>query len=259
MTVGRFCPVLPGDKWRFYLDIHRALCMINNMEFRFLFKSFFILIFTAASLSVSAQDSRTALDVFDRMAVKYNGMNDYEVNVRYETGNSVMTGVLYYKKPNLVRINFSRPANQVIVSNGKELTCYLPQTGVVFIQKLEKDGKALSQGVVSEEGLSFMKRNYKISYNETPEFVQIEGLPVPVMGLRLVWRYTKAGFREIILYIDQNFNILRFEGIDASQKSIVCTFSDYQYNIGIPDTRFDYTSPPTAYKQNNFLFDPDAK
>ena len=229
------------------------------MDFRCLFKSFTVFLFLAASFSVPAQDSRTALDVFDRLAVKYNGMNDYEVNVRYETGNSVMTGVLYYKKPNLVRINFSRPANQVIVSNGKELTCYLPQTGVVFIQKLEKDGKALSQGIVSEEGLSFMKRNYKISYNETPDFVQIEGLPVPVMGLRLVWRYTKAGFREIILYIDQNYNILRFEGIDASQKSIVCTFTDYQYNTGMPDTRFDYTSPPTAYKQNNFLFDPDAK
>lgn len=225
----------------------------------FLFKSLVVSIFIATSFSVSAQDSRTAMDVFDRLAAKYNGMNDYEVNVRYETENSSMSGVLFYKKPNLVRINFTRPANQVFVSNGKELTCYLPQTGVAFIQKLEKEGKSLSQGVVSEEGLSFMKRNYKISYHETPEFVQVEGVSVPVMGLRLVWRYTKAGFREIILYIDQNFNIMRFEGIDASQNSIVCTFSDYQYNSGIPDTRFEYTSPPTAYKQHNFLFDPDSK
>ena len=250
--------VCVGPKSRIRLDIRRALCMINTMGFRFFSKSFFVFVLMLCALSLQAQNSQTAMDVFDRIAAKYNGMTDYEVDIRYEVGNSSMSGILYYKKPDKVRINFSRPANQVIVSNGKELTCYLPQTGVTFVQKLERNGNPI--GVVAgEEGLSFMKKNYKISYNETPEFVQVEGLDVPVLGLRLVWRFTKAGFREIVLYVDQNFNILRFEGIDAAQNSIICTFSDYQYNTGIPDTRFDYTSPPTSYKQNNFLFDPTGE
>lgn len=228
------------------------------MVSHFLFKSFLGICFVLSTLSVSAQSSQTAMDVFDRVAMKYNGMSDYEVNVQYQVGGSTMAGVLYYKKPNWVRINFSRPATQVIVSNGKELTCYLPQTGIVFTQKLERNGKSIGQGLVSEEGLAFMRQNYKISYHQSPEFVQVDGLSVPVLGLRLVWRYTKAGFREIVLYVSQNFDILRFEGIDAAQRELVCTFSGYQYNVGIPETRFDYTSPPTAHKQHNFLFDPEG-
>ena len=102
------------------------------------------------------------MDVFDRVAAKYNGMTDYEVNVRYEVGNSSMTGVLYYKKPDKVRINFSRPSNQVIVSDGKELTCYLPQTGVTFVQKLERNGNPIA-AVNGEEGVSVVKKKYKIS------------------------------------------------------------------------------------------------
>lgn len=228
------------------------------MYSRVFFKLSMIIGFLLVANLGFSQGSQTAMDVFDRVAMKYNGMNDYEVNVHYQVSGSIMTGVLYYKKPNWVRINFSRPANQVVVSNGRELTCYLPQTGVVFTQKLEKNGKSIGQGLVSEEGLAFMRQNYKISYHHSPEFVQVEGLSESVLGLRLVWRYTKAGFREIILYINQNFDILRFEGLDAAQRKLVCDFSNYQYNVGIPETRFDYTSPPTAHKQHNFLFDPEG-
>jgi len=54
-------------------------------------------------------------------------VTDYQADVHITAGHQPMAGTLLFKSPSLLRIDFSQPADQVIVFDGKTLLVYLPQ------------------------------------------------------------------------------------------------------------------------------------
>ena len=81
-----------------------------------------------------------------------------------------MEGALSYKRPNLLRIDFTNPAGQVIVSDGSVLTVYYPRLEVIFEQKLCGIVATTNvAGLASRQGLDFLQSNYAIAYLEGPD------------------------------------------------------------------------------------------
>lgn len=170
-----------------------------------------------------------------------------------------MEGTLYYKTPNLLRIDFSAPAEQVLVTDGKKLTIYIPQYRVVMAQTLKRRSAAAIASMASRQGLILLKRNYSIAYLNSPNPVPLDDKSKEmVTKLRLTWKSSDEGFRELVLSVNADGIIRRIEGVTVGYQKIVFDFKNIRINENIPEGRFRYDPPASANVVENFLFDPES-
>lgn len=199
----------------------------------------------------------TANDYLNTVAAAYAEIADYEAKVTITKDKETMSGILYYKDPSLLRINFEQPEDQVLVVGKEKLVIHIPKYRVTMSQKLKK-GAGVSDGaaLAGSEGLKLLKRNYTVAYLESPDYVPLdEGSEELVINLKFVWRSSDEGFRQIILSVDQNNLIRRLIGVTSDYAEIRFDFADIKTNQNIPDTRFEYDSPASANTFENFLFE----
>jgi outer membrane lipoprotein-sorting protein len=205
---------------------------------------------------VCAQEILTAENYFDHVSARYGKIQDYTATISITQGETVMTGTLYYKNPNLLRIDFTEPEDQVLVTNGSELTIYIPRFEVILVQRLRRRSQAALASMASEQGLHLLKKNYGVAYLSGPELVPLEeGSEEQVRKLKLESRSTAEGFRQIVLAIGRTGLIRRITGVTIGYEEFMLDLTDIVANQNIPDTRFEYDSPPYANVYNDFLFE----
>jgi outer membrane lipoprotein-sorting protein len=122
-------------------------------------------------------------------------------------------------------------------------------------------GDQLSAGasIATHEGLVLLRRNYSVAYLESPNPVPLDreaGENEPVVKLKLDWRSTQEGIRQIEMSVNSDGYIRRFIGITPENDVIQFDFTNIIVNQNIPDTRFNYTLPASANTFENFLFEP---
>jgi len=184
----------------------------------------------------------------------YAQIRDMEANIEIRSGNSTMNGSVSYLTPSFLRIDFSRPADQVIVFNGEALTVYLPEFRAVLNQQLNQSRRASAAGMA--QGLTLLRRNFVPSFLTSPNPEPLDpGSSERVVKLRLTRRSVSEGFREITLSINPNTRMIRrIEGRTIAEAEVRFDFTNIRTNQGIPEARFVYDSPPSANMYNNFLF-----
>jgi len=211
------------------------------------------------STSLGGQEILTAEIFFDRISNTYGEVKDYIAQVTITVEKDVMEGTLYYKTPNLLRIDFSVPAEQVLVTDGKKLTIYIPQYRVVMAQTLKRRSAAAIASMASRQGLILLKRNYSIAYLNSPNPVPLDDKSKEmVTKLRLSWKSSDEGFRELVLSVNADGIIRRIEGVTVGYQKIVFDFKNIRINENIPEGRFRYDPPASANVVENFLFDPES-
>jgi outer membrane lipoprotein-sorting protein len=218
----------------------------------------FVCCFCAAFFPVSAQEIVTADRYLERVAENYAGVKDYEAAITILSGSTSMDGQISFLSPSFLRIDFTRPRDQVICFNGELLTVYLPEVPAVLNQSVSsgRPTPATGASIASAQGLSLLRRNYVPSFVSGPEPVPLdEGSGEQVVKLRLTRRVLSEGFREIVLSIDPaSLLIRRMEGRTIAEALVRFDFSNIRINLGIPEGRFIYDSPASANVYNNFLF-----
>jgi len=220
---------------------------------------FFIVVLPfLAVIPVISQEIITAERYLEMVSERYGSIKDYEASIVIRSGSSEMTGNLSYLSPSFLRIDFIRPADQVIVFNGELLTVYLPEYRAVLNQNITPSRRPASgASLASAQGLALLRRNYVPSFVTGPDPVILEGSPSgeEVVKLRLARRNISEGFREIILSINPaSRTIRRIEGRTIADSMVQFDFTNIRTNQGIPEMRFIYDSPASAYMYNNFLF-----
>ena len=206
-----------------------------------------------------AQDSGrivTANEFLNYVSAQYGSIDDYEAKVTITKGKENMNGILYYKTPSLLRINFDNPKEQVLVVDKEKLVIYIPKYRVIMQQKLKKKGGVSGAGMASREGLKILKQNYTVAYLDSPDFVPLDdGSDEMVKKLKFVWRTPDEGFRQLIMSVGEDNLIRRLICVTADYTEMQFDFTDIMTNEGIPDTRFEYDSPASANVFENFLFE----
>jgi len=219
----------------------------------FLFSLFFL------SISILfGQEIVTAGKYLEIVSETYSGIRDYEANLAIRSGNSEMTGTVSHLSPSFLRIDFTRPADQVIVFNGELLTIYLPEFRAVLNQTVNQTRRpgATGASLASSQGLSLLRRNYAPSFVTGPNPEPLDSnSKEQVVKLRLIRQSVSEGFREIILSINNDTKLIRrIEGRTISEGEVRFDFTNVKTNQGIPEQRFIYDSPASANMYNNFLF-----
>ncbi|MDR2432967.1 MAG: outer membrane lipoprotein carrier protein LolA [Treponema sp.] len=208
--------------------------------------------------TLSGQEIITAERYLETVAERYGAVKDYEANIVILSGGTEMTGNVSHLSPSFLRIDFVRPAEQVIVFNGELMTVYLPEYRVVLNQAITQTRRSSSSGasLASAQGLTLLRRNYVPSFVTGPAPSPLDaGSQERVVKLRLTRRSVSEGFREIILSIDPETQLIRrIEGQTIAESLVRFDFSNIRINQGIPEQRFIYDSPASANMRNNFLF-----
>ncbi len=222
------------------------------------FFSLSVVFLSTVFFQISAQDILTAARFFDSISEKYGSVDDYEARITISAGETVMEGILFYKNPNMLRIDFSEPEEQVISVNDNLLTLHIPDQNVIMQQKLQDHSDATLAVMASKQGLDLLKRGYSVAFLKGPDPVPLEdGSDELVRKLNLVWRQTDEGYRQIEMSVDNDGMIRRMKGLTVNYETFQFDFTQIRINQNIPEARFQYDPPPSAYVMNNFLFEPE--
>ena len=208
--------------------------------------------------AANAQEIITAERYLEMVSERYGGIRDYEARIAIRSGNTEMFGSLSHLAPSFLRIDFTKPMEQVIAFNGEMLTVYLPEYRATLNQSITPGRRSGASGaaLASAQGLTLLRRNYIPSFVTGPDPAPLEtGSDEMVVNLRLARRSVSEGFREIILSINPATRLIRrIAGRTIADAQVRFDFSDIKINQGIPEQRFLYDSPASANNYNNFLF-----
>ncbi|MFW5695572.1 MAG: LolA family protein [Alkalispirochaeta sp.] len=219
-----------------------------------------ILLLIALSISLHGQDIQTASAFFDELSNRYGEIEDYTADLTVTTEDTELSGTIEYRIPNLMRIDFEEPSGQVMVSDGEILQVYIPEHNVTLEQSLQRRTDADIATMANEQGLTLLRNNYSIAFLNTPAPVPLDEEDDSedaemVTKLRLNWRTTDQGFRQLNISVTDDFLIRRIVGINANYEEVQFDFENLRINEGIPETRFDYEAPSSANTFSNFLFE----
>jgi len=219
------------------------------------------LVLALAALPAAAQDILTADQFFAQVSDRYAQINDYEGRIAIQAGKETMSGVIAYRSPSFLRIDFLQPLDQVIVFDGTRLVVYIPNLRAVLQQTTADKPGAGGASLATREGLKMMKRNYGIAYETSPTPVPLEdGSAELVIRLVLSRKSVAEGFRTIKLSINPETKLIRrIDGQTLSNERFVFDFSGVKTNQNISESRFIYDSPASANVYNNFLFGSDKQ
>ncbi len=216
--------------------------------------SFIISMFLVMGTSVFAQNITTASAYFKSVSEYYGTLKDYEVDFEIKMDKQETAGVLSFKAPDLLRMDYTNPKEQVIVFNGELLTVYLPNSDAILQQQVQDNGSAVS--LSTPQGLALLSRYYTVAYETGQNAEPLEeGSDEMVIKFILSRKSTAEAFRYIKVAVTASSNLIRrIEAVTPKGEEFIFNFYDYKLNQGITDQRFIYDAPPSANNINNFLF-----
>ncbi|MBQ9908246.1 MAG: outer membrane lipoprotein carrier protein LolA, partial [Treponema sp.] len=162
---------------------------------------------------------------------------------------------LSYKYPNLLRIDFNNPEEQVICFNGDLLTIYLPGSAAILNQSVDNSNNN-GANLATAQGLSLLGRYYSPAYETGQEALPLEeGSEERVVNLILRRRNMSEAFASIKMSVSpETMLIRRIEATTPQNETFTFDFKNYKLNQNISDQRFIYDPPTSANNYNNFLF-----
>lgn len=202
-----------------------------------------------------AQGILTASSFFKSVSGNYATIKDYEADVEIKASKNTMSGHLSYKHPNLLRIDFTNPEEQVICFNGDLLTIYLPGSAAILNQTVDNSNNN-GANLATAQGLSLLGRYYSPAYEKGQEPIPLdEGSDEMVVSLILRRRNMSEAFSTIKMSVTPNTMLIRrIEATTPQGETFAFDFKNYKLNAGISDQRFIYDAPTSANNYNNFLF-----
>ena len=204
----------------------------------------------------------TAKRYFSRVSERYVSIEDYTAELTITRGQGEdavqQKAQVWYKSPNLLRLEFSNPQDMEMVVDGELLQVWIPELKVAFSQPLRKGSQGNLASVASAGGLTMIDKYYDVSYDPVPDLVPLQtGSSEQVVKMKAEWKSTTEGFRRLELSIDQDLLIRRVTGYTTTNEVITFDFENTELNRGIPDARFVFADHPDGNVIENFLFDPE--
>ena len=217
-------------------------------------KKIFFALFVFVVTPLFAQSITTASAYFKTISEYYATIKDYEVDFEIKVEKQESAGKLSFKAPDLLRLDYTNPQEQVICYNGDVLTIYLPDSDAVLQQTITEDTGA--EALTTPQGLSLLSRYYTVAYETGQNAEPLEdGSDEMVIKFILTRKSASEAFRYIKIAVSEQSRLIRqMEAVTPKGEVITFDFYDYSLNQDITDQRFIYDAPSSANNYNNFLF-----
>ena len=195
----------------------------------------------AATPSAAEQTSKTTrLDVvLDGIQSFYAQANDltaqFEQTYTYTVyGRKQMsTGVVYFKKPGMMRWDYQKPTPKVFVADGRTLWVYEPTENQAFRRKLSSSQLPVALTFMSGKGRLRDEFSAKLK-QDTADGVVIELIP----------KRNEGDYKRIDLTCDATtFAVKSSLVVDPVNNTNKITFRKLKLNQGLPDKGFQFSLP----------------
>ena len=218
-------------------------------------KKLLLAVFALFSASLFAQNITTASAYFKTISEYYGSIKDYEVDFEIKVDKEESAGKLSYKAPDLVRMDYTNPEEQVIVFNGDMLTIYLPGSNAILQQDVSTSGNN-ANSLATPQGLALLSRYYTVAYETSQNAEPLdEESDERVIKFMLTRKTASEAFRSIKICVNEQTKLIRrVEAVTPKGENFIFDFYDYKLNQNITDQRFIYDAPSSANNYNNFLF-----
>jgi len=199
-----------------------------------------------------AQDFVTAQEFFGKVSAKFTTIKDYSCDFTYSKDETVSSGKLYYRAPNLVRMDYTTPKGQVVLMDGEKLQILIPSLSLILEQVFSK--KTARADIGTERALRMLSEGFDVAYLDKPDLVPLEsGSREQVTKLRLTRRLASEMYREVILSISKDLLIRRWEGKLEDRTSVVMDYAGIRLNQNLPASKFKEEAWPEANVYTDFL------
>jgi outer membrane lipoprotein-sorting protein len=175
---------------------------------------------------------KTGLEKFSKATSSIQGEFVQEKKLKMLNDKVVSKGLLFFKKENKLRWEYSEPFSYIIaMNNGKvmmkdegKVTRYDANSNKLFLE--------LNDILVTcINGNIFQSKKFSFHFMETEKYNAAEMTPLNAT--------MKSFISTIILYFDKNdFTVSKVEMIEPSQNSTVITFKNKKLNAEIPESYF---------------------
>ena len=190
-------------------------------------------------------------------------IQDYSATITWTQDDKIQKGNIRFKNPQKMRIDFSDPKGQIIVTNGYEFFIFIEHMNLLLQQDLISREKERSDDgkleIKTPEVLSVpvgydkFVTDYAIEYLASKNTIEhTDGTQVYQFKL-IRWKSSQQGFNAINLTIQPNGLIRKVEGFTAAYKKVILEFDDYTINTGLSDLVFEFNPPAHANKVSNFI------
>ncbi|MDY6967515.1 MAG: outer-membrane lipoprotein carrier protein LolA [Spirochaetota bacterium] len=212
--------------------------------------SIFVLFFLTPTLTGKKYKFEfiTVSDIVKRVKKKFSEIESYQANFIITTtkleSKSNQSGLVMYKAPSKIRIEFYVPYGQKVISNGQTMWIYIPSMNVVAEQDLKSDNNSLFlTGTKSGLNRLFQKYHYKFASKKQPN-EQSDGTMNYTLILKQ--RESRSGFRNLKLWIDENYIITQAHGETSTGKSVKIQLANIKTDVDITNGKFHFDIPSKA-------------
>jgi outer membrane lipoprotein-sorting protein len=229
----------------------------------------FTILLSGFFTAYSQEDLISAKDLLQKFSDMFKtGVKDYIADVKMTQEGDTFKGVLYFKNPQKLRINFTEPKRQVICTNGYMLWVYLEYLNILLKQELMfKEKMRTEEGqlqnvinpvMLNVIGYDKLVSDYSVEYNETKSKSEYKD-GTKVYKLKLIRWKTTTGINTIFLTVQDNGLIRKVEGITSVYRKVTIELDNIRVNSGVGDNRFEYDAPAHANTIENFITNQGAE
>lgn len=202
---------------------------------------------TSAVTAVRAQEIRPAevrppaADIAAALQRRYDTIKDFTADFTqtYEGGvlrrKESKSGVVYIKKPGMMRWEYEKPQKQLFVSDGKTLYMYFPADKQVMKSRVVGQEEATS-AVLFLMGKGDVTRDFSVRYADSTAS--------DVYVLRLDPKQRQQDYDWLQVAVDkETLQIRALTAGDAQGGRSTFTFSNFKENTGLSDKIFQFSIP----------------
>ncbi|MEN6375760.1 MAG: outer membrane lipoprotein carrier protein LolA [Smithella sp.] len=183
-------------------------------------------------------------EVVARLQQKYEKTRDFKAGfIQQTTIKSIKKtdteeGTVFFKSPQNMLWNYSRPKAKKLVINSRKAWLYLPQEKVAYVQ--EADNILKSRTLIKFlSGLGKLENDFTIQY-AAPQALDKQGNYL----LYLIPREKAPTLQPFQVTVDKNtYLILQVSFADALGNTTLLKFSNISTNIGIAEKMFQFQPP----------------
>ncbi len=187
-------------------------------------------------------------DVVRKVTSVYRKLKSYRAEFVIQTPKKTMRGTASYLKPGKVRFDFSSPAGDMLLSDGKVLWIVISRLNVIGRQDLALDTRDENGNrifaVMPGAGVDrlFRKYHYRFAGLEQPR--KLDGKEYFV--LELEQKEKIGGYTHMTLYINsQSYLIEKAEAVDSLDGKTMIQFRNIRPDVALDGKLFQYRPPDT--------------
>lgn len=210
--------------------------------------AWFAYFFTGDNLFGYKFEFVTVSDVVKKTRERFEEFDSYQADFKIISerngSKNRQSGKVSYKRGDKMLVEFREPYGQKIVSDGKTMWLYIPSMNVVAEQDLKDEtGSLFSSGTSSGLTRLFSKYHYKFASKKQPE-PQTDGSKAYTLFLKQ--RESRSGFRNLKLWVSEDYLITRISGETTSGKSVEIDFNNIRTDVELSNGLFKFDVPSRA-------------